>query len=233
LLVRPGKTFESKDALEVVGVAQDVRFANPREPSGFVLYVPLTQDPAPVTAVVVRTGSDPARMASAVRGAFREVDPTPLVGVIQPLGAIVEGQLSNEKLLALLSTCFGVLALALTAVGVYGVIETGFRGFGRRLPGVLRFLFTGRPSNRKPWLPQQRFFRICEVVIAGAIRWAGCSGLIGRSSRDRTDPQRLQSGELFLAVRQLYPTPLGASMSPASKEAGRAPNHPCLPRQDK
>jgi ABC-type antimicrobial peptide transport system permease subunit len=50
------------------------------------------------------------------------VEPTLLVGAIQPLGAIVEGQLSNEKLLALLSTCFGVLALALTAVGVYGVI---------------------------------------------------------------------------------------------------------------
>jgi ABC-type antimicrobial peptide transport system permease subunit len=34
----------------------------------------------------------------------------------------VEGSLSNEKLLAMLSACFGVVALALTAVGVYGVI---------------------------------------------------------------------------------------------------------------
>jgi predicted permease len=120
--VSTGKTFESKDALRVVGVAQDVRFANPREPYGFVLYVPLTQNPAPVTAVLVRAAGDPARVTSAVRSAFREVDPTLLVGAIQPLGAKVEGQLSNEKLLAVLSACFGVLALALTAVGVYGVI---------------------------------------------------------------------------------------------------------------
>lgn len=49
-----GRKFETKDALQVVGVASDVRFANPREPFGFVLYVPLTQDPAPVTAVLVR-----------------------------------------------------------------------------------------------------------------------------------------------------------------------------------
>jgi predicted lysophospholipase L1 biosynthesis ABC-type transport system permease subunit len=106
----------------VVGVAQDVRFANPREPFGFVLYVPLTQNPAPITAVLVRAAGDPMRLASAVRSAFHEVDPTLLVGAIQPLGAKVEVQLSNEKLLALLSACFGALALSLTAVGVYGVI---------------------------------------------------------------------------------------------------------------
>ncbi len=120
--VSTGKVFESKDALQVIGVAHDVRFFNPRDPFGFVLYVPLTQDPAPVTAVVVRGGSDPARLAGAVRGAFHEVDPSLLVGAIRPLADSVEAQLSNEKLLALLSACFGVLALGLTAVGVYGVI---------------------------------------------------------------------------------------------------------------
>jgi ABC-type antimicrobial peptide transport system permease subunit len=103
-------------------VAHDVRFFNPRDPFGFVLYVPLAQAPAPITAVLLRAPSDPARLAPAVRAAFHEVDPTLLVGAIRPLAESVEGQLSNEKLLALLSTCFGLLALALTAVGVYGVI---------------------------------------------------------------------------------------------------------------
>ena len=51
-LVSTGKSFESRDALQVVGVAHDVRFFNPRDPYGFVLYVPLTQHPAPVTAVI-------------------------------------------------------------------------------------------------------------------------------------------------------------------------------------
>jgi predicted permease len=176
--VSTGKTFESKDALEVVGVAQDVRFANPREPFGFVLYVPLSQDPAPVTAVVVRTASDPARVASAVRGAFREVDPTLLVGAIQPLGASVEGHLSNEKLLALLSTCFGVLALALTAVGVYGVIaytvqrrtqEIGIRlALGAERAAVSRMI-------------------MCDVgllVLAGTV--LGAAGALGATRALRT-----------------------------------------------
>jgi ABC-type antimicrobial peptide transport system permease subunit len=87
-----------------------------------VLYVPLAQAPAPVTAVLLRTASDPTHLAPTVRAAFREVDPAVFVGAIHPLAESVEAQLSNEKLLALLSTCFGVLALAVTAVGVYGVV---------------------------------------------------------------------------------------------------------------
>src|SRR5664279_868034 len=74
------------------------------------------------TADVRRAANDPARLTSAVRAAFREVDPTVFVGTIHPLNERVEAQLGNEKLLAILSTCFGVLALAVTAVGVYGVI---------------------------------------------------------------------------------------------------------------
>jgi predicted permease len=126
--VSADKNFQSKDGLQVVGVAHDVRFFNPRDPFGFVLYVPLTQDPAPVTAVMVRSASDPARLAPSVRAALHEVDPTLLVGAIRPLAESVEAQLSNEKLLALLSACFGVLALALTAVGVYGVIAYAVQG---------------------------------------------------------------------------------------------------------
>ncbi len=120
--VSTARSFEAKDALQVVGVAADVRFSSPRDPFGFVIYVPLTQDPAPVTAVFVRAASGRAHLAPAVRAAFHEVDPTLLVGAIHPLAESVEAQLGNEKLLALLSACFGVLALALTAVGVYGVI---------------------------------------------------------------------------------------------------------------
>jgi predicted permease len=120
--ISDNKVFESKNALQVIGVAQDVRFFNPRDPYGFVLYVPLAQSPMPVTAVLVRAANDPARLASAVRAAFHEVDPAVFVGTIHPLNERVEAQLGNEKLLAILSTCFGLLALSLTAVGVYGVI---------------------------------------------------------------------------------------------------------------
>ena len=73
--VSTARNFEAKDALQVVGVAADVRFSNPRDPFGFVIYVPLTQDPAPVTAVFVRAASGQAHLAAAVRAAFHEARP--------------------------------------------------------------------------------------------------------------------------------------------------------------
>src|SRR5207244_8234809 len=121
-VVSTARSVGSQDALQVVAVAAGVRFSSPRDPFGFVIYVPLTQDPAPVTAVFARAASGRAHLAAAVRAAFHEVDPTLLVGAIHPLSESVEAQLGNEKLLALLSACFGLLALVLTAVGVYGVI---------------------------------------------------------------------------------------------------------------
>ena len=176
--VSTNKTFESKDALEVVGVAQDVRFANPREPFGFVLYVPLTQDPAPVTAVVVRTAADPRAWRPRCAAHSVKWIPRYWWAPYSRSARSVEGQLSNEKLLALLSACFGVLALALTAVGVYGVIaytvqrrtqEIGIRlALGAERAAVSRMI-------------------MCDVgllVLAGTV--LGAAGALGATRALRT-----------------------------------------------
>jgi predicted permease len=176
--VSTGKTFESKGALEVVGVAHDVRFAGPREPFGFVLYVPLTQDPAPVTSVLVRAASDAAHLVPTVRSAFHEVDPTLLVGAIRPLAESVEGQLSNEKLLALLSACFGLLALALTAVGVYGVIAYSVQRRTQEV-GIRLALGAGRAAVSRMILRD-----VALLALAGTL--LGAAGAVAATRALRT-----------------------------------------------
>ena len=121
--VSTGKIFESKDALQVVGVAPTSASSIRAIRSASSSTSRSTQDPAPVTAVAGSRrfrSRAPGRRPSAPRST--KSTPRLLVGAIRPLDEIVEAKLSNEKLLALLSACFGVLALALTAVGVYGVI---------------------------------------------------------------------------------------------------------------
>jgi len=114
--------FDARHTFQVVGVAHDVRFT-PRDPYDFIVYYPITQAPAPVTEAILRTDGDPAAMVSRVRTAVHEVDPDLPVGEIRPLADIVDLNLAHEKMMAVLSACFGLVALALTCIGVYGVIS--------------------------------------------------------------------------------------------------------------
>jgi predicted permease len=122
-LVSGEKQYDAKNAIEVVGVARDVRFANPGDPFGIVLYVPIEQSPAPITAVVVRTAGDPTQAASAVRAALQDVDRDLAVRAIRPLADVVDAHLVQPRMLAMLSSAFGLLALALTSVGVYAAVS--------------------------------------------------------------------------------------------------------------
>jgi len=117
------KRFDARTAWEVAGVARNVRFADPRDPFGMLIYMPLAQQPAPATAVMLRTPGDPARLVAPVRAVLHELDPNLLIGEVTTLADAIDSKLARERTLALLSTCFGLLALALTSVGVYGVIS--------------------------------------------------------------------------------------------------------------
>jgi predicted permease len=121
-LVTEADRYDAQHAVQVVGVARDVRFASPSEPFGFLVYVPMAQSPAPITAVAVRTVADPALLAGSVQATLHTLEPSMAIGAIRPLTDAVDAKLSHERLLALLASSFGVLALTLTSVGVYGVI---------------------------------------------------------------------------------------------------------------
>ncbi|HKE30010.1 MAG TPA: ABC transporter permease [Bryobacteraceae bacterium] len=116
-----GKQFDSRNQLLVVGVAHDVLYT-PRDAMGFVVYMPLAQSPAPVTDIELRAAGDPARLAAAVRDAIRNADPSLRVSEVRLLRARIESELTQEKMMAWLSTAFGALALLLTFVGIYGVV---------------------------------------------------------------------------------------------------------------
>jgi putative ABC transport system permease protein len=108
----------------------------------------MTQAPAPITSVILRTSGDPALAAGNLRAALHALDPDMAVGTIRALSATIDAQLSRERLMASLATCFGLLALVLTCVGVYGVIsyavERRTREIGIRLAlGGTRAQVTG------------------------------------------------------------------------------------------
>jgi predicted permease len=125
-----GKQIRFKDGkvgepIAVVGVVKEVKSLSlwEREPVP-QMYVPLAQAPPDLLGQVtleVRTAMEPATVVTAVRDAMHDVDASlPLAQVITQK-AQMEGTLQNERSLSTLSTLFGVLALVLACLGLYGI----------------------------------------------------------------------------------------------------------------
>lgn len=107
---------------EIVGIASDVR-ANVRLPAGSTIYFPYTQRDKPARlALYVRVTGDDTRLAAAIRRAVREADAGLPVPEIKPVELRIGESLYTTRLVAGLSTAFGILATLLAAIGLYGVI---------------------------------------------------------------------------------------------------------------
>jgi len=121
---RFGFNADKPTEIEIVGVVRDAKYGNLREESPATFYVPWLQELSRVGAVSfeVRTASDPVVFVTAIRQAVREVDPNlPLAGVKTQV-EVANESLRIERLFARLLSLFGLVALLLAAIGLYGVM---------------------------------------------------------------------------------------------------------------
>ena len=111
--------------LTVVGVVGDVRQTGLYE-QRLEFYVPYMQERRSFMAprdLVVRTKSDPAVIAGAVRKAVWSVDKDQPVSNVRSLDQVFAAAISQERFQALMLGLFAALALVLACVGLYGVIS--------------------------------------------------------------------------------------------------------------
>lgn len=107
---------------EIVGIAADAR-DNVRRPVSSTIYFPYTQREKPARlAFYVRVTGDDTRLAAAIRRSVREADAGLPVPEIKPVELRISESLYTTRLVAGLSTAFGILATLLAAIGLYGVI---------------------------------------------------------------------------------------------------------------
>ena len=112
--------------MTVVGVVADVKHISLREAVGPEMYVPLTQKPFPsmaIMSVVLRTGANSSAVLGGVRNAFHSIDPDLPIAQVETLATIKSNSMAQPRFAMLLLTSFGLLAVLLACIGMYGVIS--------------------------------------------------------------------------------------------------------------
>ena len=121
--IRLGKLTAEFPWATIVGVVGDVRGFALDEPPQPTMYWPVAQIRAtPSLAIVVRTQGDPVAVSSTVRDAIAQIDQAQPIYDIQTLDQLVAKSLDQRRFTLTLMVLFGVIALVLSAIGIYGVM---------------------------------------------------------------------------------------------------------------
>jgi predicted permease len=124
-----GRTFSNFEDnpprwVTVIGVAKDIRFENLRNPPARVVYLPYTwPHPEPAMSLVLRARRDAGSLGAALRHEANAVNPEFQVRQIATQSELIDASLARERLLAGVASFFGVLALLMAAIGLYGIMS--------------------------------------------------------------------------------------------------------------
>jgi putative ABC transport system permease protein len=156
---------DTSPCMEVVGIAADSRNGNLADKPARQYFLPLAQLP-PVRSLnlFVRTTDPDARsMVVPVRRALQALDPGIPFPRVEPIQSLIDPQLRPWRLGATLFTAFGLLALVVASVGLYGVLAYDVASRTREL-GVRAAL--GARTRDVAWLVLRRGLTVTAVGIA-------------------------------------------------------------------
>ncbi len=107
----------------VVGVVSDTKLYGLANPARLEVYAPLRQNATSEMTLLVKSGADPAALASAIREAVQSIDKDQPLFAISTMKELVSNSVSTRRMTLVLLGLFSGLALVLGAIGIYGVIS--------------------------------------------------------------------------------------------------------------
>jgi putative ABC transport system permease protein len=107
---------------EIVGVVGDIKLARLDGEVRPTVYIAHAQFPIPLMTFVARTEGNPELLVPGVSAAVHGIDPELPLADVRTMDAVVDRTLARPRIVAVLLTVFAVMALALAAVGVYGMM---------------------------------------------------------------------------------------------------------------
>jgi predicted permease len=163
---------EDGDKRVIVGIVRDVRDMTLEYRPAQTIYLPLDERGASAMTVVLRTGVDPLSAAPAVRQAIQQHAGPVLVSDVQTLEQLLWRSVAPRRLSAWLLGSFGVVALLLSGIGIYGVVAYGVAQRTREI-GVRLALGDSPAGVRRLILAQS----LVPVGLGGVVGLVAASGL--------------------------------------------------------
>ncbi len=153
----------------IVGVAGTINSIDLGQPvTKERIYYPVTQQGQGSMALIVKTGLDPTAIVPQVRAAVKAIDAEQPIADVRTMDQWVSRSLENRSAPTMLLTVFGIVALVLSAIGIYGVLAFGVAQRAREF-GIRNALGADRGS-------------ILTLVINDGLRTAGIGVAVGVAS---------------------------------------------------
>lgn len=157
---------------QIIGVVKDSASTGLRDLDQHMLYVPGGRG-----VLHVRSAVPPASLAASIQAAVHRLDPDVPVFNVRTIDEQIDRSMRSERTFAMLSSTFGVLALVLSAVGLYGVIASAVSRRTKEL-GV-RLALGAEPRRIVRLVLGEASF----LVALGAVVGLPCALFTGRAIR--------------------------------------------------
>ncbi|HYW47231.1 MAG TPA: ABC transporter permease [Bryobacteraceae bacterium] len=176
-----GKRFREGDdrspLLEVVGVVGDVRGVSLSKAPSLTVYEPYWQRVWDRTSLVVKTASDPAAAAPAIRQAIRQADPDLPIPALRTMETMVAASVAQRRFQMDLVLLFAGAAMLLAGLGIYGVVS--YSVTQRTNEMGIRMALGARPGNIQRLVLRQGMVPVAIGLAAGAAASIALGRLLG------------------------------------------------------
>jgi predicted permease len=218
-----GKRFtldpEKPDWIQIVGICSDSRYASLRDDPAPQFFLPYVQrDQVGSMTYAIRTELPAASIVPALRRAVAQIDRDLPVNDVRTEQQEIGESLRMERALAALTAGFGVLALALACVGIYGIMA--YSVANRRNEIGIRLALGAQPGQVRGMILRESSWLAIAGIVFGVAAALGLTRLVKSMlyGIQPYDPLTMVSGvAILLAVA------LAASWIPARRAAGVQP----------